>query len=64
MYAHLTEGTPLPPSQVVHTVPRGAGAPALTSTNVPAIAANPPAADRIRFGFDSALKKHVVLIPE
>ena len=25
MYAHLRNGRPLPPSQVVHTTPRGAG---------------------------------------
>lgn len=64
MYAHLTEGTPLPPSQVVHTTPRGAGAPPLTAANVPDIAANPPTADRILFNFDAALKKHIVVIPE
>ncbi len=64
MYQHLTEGTPLPKSQVVHTIPRGTGAPALTAANVPAIAATPLADDRILFNFDAALKKHVVLIPE
>jgi hydroxybutyrate-dimer hydrolase len=37
MYAHLTQGTPLPPSQVVHTTPRGPGTPAppITPANVP-----------------------------
>lgn len=49
MYAHLRNGTPLPPSQVVHTVPRGAGAPALAAANVPAIDPAPAAADRIVF---------------
>jgi hydroxybutyrate-dimer hydrolase len=53
MFAHLTTGAALPPSQVVRTVPRGVGAngvvPPLTLSNVPPIAANPPAADRITF---------------
>jgi hydroxybutyrate-dimer hydrolase len=44
MYDHLRHRTPLPPSQVVRTVPRGGtpgAAPALTAANVPAIAATP-----------------------
>ncbi|WP_278248736.1 3-hydroxybutyrate oligomer hydrolase family protein [Marinobacter halodurans] len=49
MYAHLTKGAALPPSQVVRTTPRGAGAPAITEANVPAIAETPDAADRIVF---------------
>ena len=52
MYAHLKNGTALPPSQVVRTVPRGGtpgSAPALTAANVPAIAAVPAAADAISF---------------
>lgn len=51
IYAHLTSGTPLPPSQVVRTTPRGgtSPAPALTPANVPAWSANPPVADRITF---------------
>lgn len=49
MYAHLDEGTALPPSQVVRTTPRGAGAPAITAANLPDIAAEPAAADRIEF---------------
>ena len=53
MYAHLTAGTPLPPSQVVRGVPRGGGAPQLTMANVPDFAANPPAADRITFSRDT-----------
>ena len=54
MYAHLTTGTPLPPSQVVHTIPRCGPtypcvAPPITAANVPPIAADPPASDRITF---------------
>jgi hydroxybutyrate-dimer hydrolase len=49
MYAHLRQGAPLPPSQVVHTVPRGPGAPPITAANVPPIAASPPAATLITF---------------
>ena len=49
VYDHLRNGTPLPPSQVVHTVPRGAGAPPLTAANVPAIDPAPPEANRILF---------------
>jgi hydroxybutyrate-dimer hydrolase len=56
MHDHLKNGTPLPPSQVVHTVPRGmiAGGvvPDLTEANVPPIAADPPQADRITFTED------------
>jgi hydroxybutyrate-dimer hydrolase len=50
MYAHLKNGTALPASQVVRTLPRGGtpgAAPALTSANMPAIAATPAAADAI-----------------
>jgi hydroxybutyrate-dimer hydrolase len=55
IYAHLTQGTPLPPSQVVRTTPRCAPpftcavAPAITAANVPPIAANPVPGDRIAF---------------
>lgn len=52
MWAHLTEGKPLPPSQVVRTTPRGGTAfpaPALTAANVPEIQSSPAAADRITF---------------
>ena len=54
MYAHLTQGTPLPPSQVVHTIPRCGPpypcvAPTITAANVPPIEANPPASARIEF---------------
>jgi hydroxybutyrate-dimer hydrolase len=50
MWAHLKNGTALPPSQVVRTTPRGGSAgaaPLITGANVPAIAAAPPAGDRI-----------------
>ncbi|KPP96835.1 3-hydroxybutyrate oligomer hydrolase family protein [Marinobacter sp. HL-58] len=45
----LDDGEPLPPSQVVRTVPRGEGAPALTEANLPAIANTPAEEDRIVF---------------
>ena len=50
VYDHLKNGKPLPPSQVVRTVPRGGDAgqaPAITAANVPLPAAVPAAADRI-----------------
>jgi hydroxybutyrate-dimer hydrolase len=46
MWRHLHEGTALPPSQVVRTIARGGApgaAPALTTANLPAIAASPGA---------------------
>jgi len=52
VWAHLKSGTPLPPSQVLRTTPRGGtpgAAPALTAAHVPAIAATPAAADAIGF---------------
>jgi hydroxybutyrate-dimer hydrolase len=49
MYAHLRNGRPLPPSQVVHTTPRGVGAPPITAGNVPPIAAAPPPGAQITF---------------
>lgn len=52
MYAHLKNGTALPPSQVVRTTPRGGtplAAPAITAGQVPPIAAAPLVADRIGF---------------
>jgi hydroxybutyrate-dimer hydrolase len=49
MHAHLTQGAALPPSQVVRTLPRGAGAPAITAANVPPWSASPSDADRIGF---------------
>jgi hydroxybutyrate-dimer hydrolase len=53
MWAHLTAGTPLPPSQVVRTTPRGAGAPPITAANVPPISAAPAASDQISFDGDT-----------
>ena len=52
MYDHLRHGRALPPSQVVHTVPRGGtpgAAPPITISNVPAIADAPPANALITF---------------
>jgi hydroxybutyrate-dimer hydrolase len=49
MYDHLRNGRALPPSQVVHTIPRGAGAPPITLANVPPIADNPPTNALITF---------------
>ncbi len=52
VYARLKNGTALPASQVVRTVPRGGtpgAAPAITAANVPAIQATPAATDRIEF---------------
>lgn len=50
VWAHLKNGTPLPPSQVVRTTPRGGTAGAatpITATHVPPIAAAPAAGDLI-----------------
>ncbi|SAL51358.1 exported hydrolase [Caballeronia sordidicola] len=52
MWAHLKSGAPLPPSQVVRTVPRGGAAgaaPALSVANLPAISAA-PGGNEITFG--------------
>ncbi len=49
MHAHLTHGSALPPSQVVRTLPRGAGAPAITMANVPEWSASPASSERINF---------------
>jgi hydroxybutyrate-dimer hydrolase len=52
MYAHLSTGAALPPSQVIRTTPRGGtpgAAPALTAANVPSISAAPPAGNQIGF---------------
>jgi hydroxybutyrate-dimer hydrolase len=48
MYEHLATGAALPPSQVVRTTPRGAGAPPITLANVPPISAA-PGGDAIMF---------------
>lgn len=50
MWAHLKTGAALPPSQVIHTTPRGGtpgAAPALTAAQMPPIAATPADANRI-----------------
>jgi hydroxybutyrate-dimer hydrolase len=47
MYDHLKNGTPLPPSQVVRTVPRGETIPDISEANVPPIQENPDDDDRI-----------------
>jgi hydroxybutyrate-dimer hydrolase len=52
MYDHLRHGRSLPPSQVVHTTPRGPGTPLpppITLANVPAIADAPPPSSQITF---------------
>jgi hydroxybutyrate-dimer hydrolase len=53
MYSHLTERTPLPPSQVVRTIPRtgvpGSAAP-ITEANIPPISVDPEGADLIEVG--------------
>ena len=51
MYAHLTAGAPLPPSQVVRPTPRGF-VPYTTANEaalLPPIRQNPAAADQVRF---------------
>jgi hydroxybutyrate-dimer hydrolase len=53
VYDNLRNNTPIPPSQVVRTMPRGGepgAAPLITLANVPPIAATPAAADAILFG--------------
>jgi hydroxybutyrate-dimer hydrolase len=49
IYDHLRNGRPLPPSQVVHTTPRGSLAVPITAANVPPIADAPPASALITF---------------
>ena len=51
MYDHLRNGRPLPPSQVVHTTPRGPGTPVppITLANVPPIADAPAPNVQITF---------------
>ena len=49
MLAHLRHGEPLPQSQVVRTIRRGAGAPPLTLANLPDIATTPASGDAIVF---------------
>jgi hydroxybutyrate-dimer hydrolase len=50
VYNHLRHGTPLPPSQVVRTIPRGGtpgAAPSLDASHIPAPSTAPANADRI-----------------
>jgi hydroxybutyrate-dimer hydrolase len=51
MYAHLTAGAPLPPSQVVRPTPRGFAQYSTLNEAalLPPIRQNPAAADQIRF---------------
>jgi hydroxybutyrate-dimer hydrolase len=52
MWANLTQNVPLPPSQLVRTIPRGGtpgAAPAITTANLPPISSTPAAADQITF---------------
>jgi hydroxybutyrate-dimer hydrolase len=49
MYDHLRNGRALPRSQVVHTTPRGPGAPPITAANVPPISDSPAASALITF---------------
>ncbi|MDH3595153.1 MAG: D-(-)-3-hydroxybutyrate oligomer hydrolase [Rhodospirillales bacterium] len=49
MLDHLRNGTPLPPSQVVRTTPRGPGAPPISLANLPPIAAAPDPGSAITF---------------
>jgi len=49
MFDHLRNGRALPPSQVVHTTPRGPGAPPIAAANVPPIADVPPPSALIIF---------------
>jgi hydroxybutyrate-dimer hydrolase len=61
MYAHLKQGAPLPPSQVVRTTPRGGEpgkAPALSAANVPPINSTPAPDSQIIFS------NNTVVIPE
>jgi len=61
MYAHLKNGAPLPPSQVVYTTPRGGtpgAAPQITTANLPPIDPDPADDHLITFS------DHTVHIPE
>ena len=61
MYAHLTTGAPLPPSQVVRTTPRGGTpgqAPQIAASNVPPIALTPAPGNQITFS------NNTVVIPD
>jgi len=49
MWDHLVNGAPLPPAQVVHTVPRGPRAPAIRPANLPPIRQDAAEASLVRF---------------
>jgi hydroxybutyrate-dimer hydrolase len=49
MWDHLVNGAPLPPSQVVHTIPRGPGAPRIGPANLPPIRQTVAEDSAIRF---------------
>lgn len=49
VWEHLTDKLPLPPSQVVRTVPRGSLTTPLAEANLPVIRAEPAPGDRISF---------------
>jgi hydroxybutyrate-dimer hydrolase len=56
VYDNLKNNTPIPPSQVVRTKPRGGepgAAPPITLANVPPIAATPASADAILFTYNT-----------
>lgn len=58
MYAHLSTGAALPPSQIVRGVPRGGtagAAPAVTIANIPPAASAPAAGDRITFNGNTVM---------
>lgn len=62
MWAHLTVGTPLPPSQVVRTTPRGGApgaAPEITAANLPPIASSVAPTESIAF-----VNGNTVFIPD
>jgi hydroxybutyrate-dimer hydrolase len=58
MWSHLKSATPLPGSQVLRTLPRGTGAPALAPANVPGFAPTPGPNDAITF------TANTVVVPE
>jgi hydroxybutyrate-dimer hydrolase len=55
LWDHLTAGTPLPPSQVVRPIPRGAGAPPITPANLPDIAGDGAVDPANLINFDGAV---------
>jgi hydroxybutyrate-dimer hydrolase len=56
MYRHLKDARDLPPSQVVHAIPRSGvpgQAPAINAANLPPIALAPAEADRVTYVADT-----------